>query len=168
MRRTALKRVYPRCEQSHHSGVTINDAHCTSFMLALFLINNFKESGGSLLSYMALTKNNRTERETPSADLNSLSVPSFSLDGLYGAWYGADVPLDLPRTQSSLSLDENVRAKEGGKETTGFACVCTLSMFPCGSSPVARLYTLRKRKRPRRRLPLDRVRFYSLCPKHGI
>ena len=25
----------------------------------------------------------------------------------------------LPRTQTSLSLDENVRAKEGAKETTG-------------------------------------------------
>ena len=28
----------------------------------------------------------------------------------------------LPRTQTSLSLDENMRAKEGGKDTTGFAC----------------------------------------------
>ena len=32
----------------------------------------------------------------------------------------------LPRTQTSLSLDENVRAKEGGKETTratsGISC----------------------------------------------
>ena len=27
--------------------------------------------------------------------------------------------LMLPRIQTSLSLDENVRAKEGGKETTG-------------------------------------------------
>ena len=36
-----------------------------------------------------------------------------------------------------LSLDENVRAKEGGKETT---TVCTLSMVPCGSPPVARIY----------------------------
>ena len=36
-----------------------------------------------------------------------------------------------------LSFDENVRAKEGGKETTG---VCTLPVVPCGSSPVARLY----------------------------
>ena len=42
----------------------------------------------------------------------------------------------------SLSLDENVRAKEGGKETTGetLPAVCTLPMVPCGSSPVARLY----------------------------
>ena len=38
----------------------------------------------------------------------------------------------LPRAQTSLSLDENVRAKEGGKET--------LPMVLCGSSPVARLY----------------------------
>ena len=37
-------------------------------MLALFHINNLKNPGGALLSYMALTKNNRTERETPSAD----------------------------------------------------------------------------------------------------
>ena len=36
-----------------------------------------------------------------------------------------------------LSFHENVRAKEGGKETTG---VCTLPVVPCGSSPVARLY----------------------------
>ena len=28
----------------------------------------------------------------------------------------------LPRTKTSLFLDENVRAREGGKETTGFAC----------------------------------------------
>ena len=35
-----------------------------------------------------------------------------------------------------LSFDENVRAKEGGKETA----VCTPPMVPCGSSPVARLY----------------------------
>ena len=41
-----------------------------------------------------------------------------------------------------LSLDENVRAKEGGKETTGETspAVCTLPMVPRGSSPVARLY----------------------------
>ena len=40
----------------------------------------------------------------------------------------------------SLSLDENVRAKEGGKETTGETspAVCTLPMVPCSSSPVAR------------------------------
>ena len=31
-----------------------------------------------------------------------------------------------------LSLNENVRAKEGGKETT-------LPMVPCGSSPVTRV-----------------------------
>ena len=28
----------------------------------------------------------------------------------------------LPRTKTSLFVDENVRAREGGKETTGFAC----------------------------------------------
>ena len=36
-----------------------------------------------------------------------------------------------------LSFHENVRAKEGGKETTG---VCTLPVVPCGSSLVACLY----------------------------
>ena len=36
-----------------------------------------------------------------------------------------------------LSFHENVRANEGGKETTG---VCTLPVVPCGSSPVACLY----------------------------
>ena len=51
-----------------------------------------------------------------------------------------------------LSFDENVRAKEGGKETTG---VCTLPMVPCGSSPVTRFAlasAMRKTKRLRRRL----------------
>ena len=40
-----------------------------------------------------------------------------------------------------LSLDENVRAKEGGKETTGETspAVCSLPMVPRVSSPVARL-----------------------------
>ena len=28
----------------------------------------------------------------------------------------------LPRTKTSLFLDESVRAREGGEETTGFAC----------------------------------------------
>ena len=42
----------------------------------------------------------------------------------------------LSRTQTSLFFDENVRAKEGGKETT--PAVCTLPMVPCGSSPVTR------------------------------
>jgi len=37
-----------------------------------------------------------------------------------------------------LSLDENVRAKEGRKET--WPAICTLPMVPCSSSPVARLY----------------------------
>ena len=40
-----------------------------------------------------------------------------------------------------LSLDENVRAKEGAKETTGSA-VYTLPMVPCGSSPVTRVSCL--------------------------
>ena len=51
-----------------------------------------------------------------------------------------------------LSFDENLRAKEGGKETTG---VCTLPMVPCGSSPVTRFAlasAMRKTKRLRRRL----------------
>ena len=43
-----------------------------------------------------------------------------------------------------LSLDENVRAKEGGKDT---AALCTLPMVPCRSSPVARLY-LAKNEEP--------------------
>ena len=37
-------------------------------------------------------------------------------------------------------LDENVRAREGGKEATGETAVCTLPMVPCGSSPVTHLY----------------------------
>ena len=48
-------------------------------------------------------------------------------------------------------LSENVRAKEGGKETTA---VCTLPMVPCGSSPVTRFVlasVMRKTKRLRRR-----------------
>ena len=49
-----------------------------------------------------------------------------------------DMKMWLPRTQTSLSLDEDVRAKEGGKETS--PAVCTLPMVPCGSSPVTRLY----------------------------
>ena len=52
-----------------------------------------------------------------------------------------------------LSFDENVRAKEGGNETT--SAVCTLPMVPCGSSPVTRFAlasAMRKTKRLRRRL----------------
>ena len=45
----------------------------------------------------------------------------------------------------SLSLDEDVRAKEGGKETS--PAICTLSMVPCGLSPVTRLY-LAKNEEP--------------------
>ena len=52
VQRTALKRVYPLCKQSHHSGVTINEAHCTIFtMLALFHTNNLKNPGGLTLLY---------------------------------------------------------------------------------------------------------------------
>ena len=40
-----------------------------------------------------------------------------------------------------LSLDENVRAKEGGKETT-LPTVCTFPMVPCGLSPVTRVSLL--------------------------
>ena len=54
-------------------------------------------------------------------------------------------PCLVPRR---LSFDENVRAKECGKETT-------LPMVPCGSSPVTRFAlapAMRKTKRLRRRL----------------
>ena len=59
-----------------------------------------------------------------------------------------------------LSFDENVRPKEGGKETTG---LCTLSMVLCGSSPVTRFArvalacAMRETKRLRRRLDRDDV-----------
>ena len=48
-------------------------------------------------------------------------------------------PCLVPRR---LSFDENVRAKEGGKETTGKALRLppyTLLKVPCGSSPVTRV-----------------------------
>ena len=61
-----------------------------------------------------------------------------------------------------LSFDENVRAKEGEKETTGqtsgrscFQDGGTLPMVPCGSSPVTRFAlasAMRKTKRLRRRV----------------
>ena len=58
-----------------------------------------------------------------------------------------------------LPFDENMRAMEGGKETTGETsaspAVCTLPMVPCGSSPVTRFAlasAMRKTKRLRRRL----------------
>ena len=47
----------------------------------------------------------------------------------------ANVSVPASRPDVSLSLGENVRAKEGGKETTGDP-----SHSPCGSSPVVRLY----------------------------
>ena len=63
----------------------------------------------------------------------------------------------LPRTQTSLSLDENMRAKEGGKETTGFACRLYPSHGPLrfitSHSRFALASTMRKTvKRLRRRL----------------
>ena len=48
-------------------------------------------------------------------------------------------PCLVPRR---LSFDENVRAKEGGKETTGKTLRLlpyTLLVVPCGSSPVTRV-----------------------------
>ena len=61
-----------------------------------------------------------------------------------------------------LSFDENVRAKEGGKETTGETspAAFALPMVPCGSSPVTRFAlasATRKTKRQRRRLEFQRV-----------
>ena len=59
----------------------------------------------------------------------------------------ADTGLDKGRmchwtclVPSRLSLDEDVRAKEGGKETTDFACRLYPFHGPLGSSPVACLY----------------------------
>ena len=51
----------------------------------------------------------------------------------------------LPRTKTSLFLDENVRAREGGKagrRQRASPAVCALPMVPCGSSPVARLWLI--------------------------
>ena len=66
----------------------------------------------------------------------------------------------VPASYPDVSLD--VRAKEGGKETTG---VCTLPMVPCGSSPVTRFAlasAMRKTKRLRRRLSLCIVKLLDL------
>ena len=52
----------------------------------------------------------------------------------------------LPRTQTSLSLDENERAKEGGKEPS-VPFPWSLAVHHQSLAP-----TLRKTKRPRRRL----------------
>ena len=60
-----------------------------------------------------------------------------------------------PASYPDVSLD--VRAKEGGRETTGETAVCTLPMVPCGVSPVTRFAlasAMRKTKRLRRRLRL--------------
>ena len=52
--------------------------------------------------------------------------------------YTAYICYLVPRRHS---LDEHVRAKEGGKEKMGFPpAVCTLPMVPCGGSSVVRLY----------------------------
>ena len=60
----------------------------------------------------------------------------------------------MPRTQTSLSLDENVRAKEGGKETTGETSL-RLPFVPFPWSLAVHYQslaiTLRKTKRLRRR-----------------
>ena len=48
-------------------------------------------------------------------------------------------PCLVPRL---FCFDENVRAKEGGKEATGKTLrlpLCTLLKVPCGSSPVTRV-----------------------------
>ena len=61
----------------------------------------------------------------------------------------------LPRTQTSLSLDENVRAKEGAKETTGEASL-RLPLVPLPWSFAVHhqslASTLRKTKRLRSRI----------------
>ena len=43
--------------------------------------------------------------------------------------------MDLPRAETSLSCAQR---KAGGRQQA--SAVCTLSMVPCGSSPVACLY----------------------------
>ena len=48
----------------------------------------------------------------------------------------------------SLSLDEDVRTKEGAKETS--PAVCILPMVPCRSSPVTRLYLAKNEEGQRR------------------
>ena len=64
-----------------------------------------------------------------------------------------------------LSFDENVRAKEGGKETTGD---CTLPMVPCGSSPVTRFaLASRKTRRLTRRLINSLSYSYYCSFKHA-
>ena len=44
----------------------------------------------------------------------------------------------LPHTQTFLSLDENLRAKEAGKEETGLSSF-SFPWFFCASSPVTRV-----------------------------
>ena len=66
-----------------------------------------------------------------------------------------------------LSFDENVRAKEGGKETTGETspAVFALPMVPCGSSLVTCFaLAIRKTKRLRRR----RLEFQRVLMKYRL
>ena len=59
----------------------------------------------------------------------------YTIVRYYSFYYNLGrLPCLVPRR---FSLDKNLRAKEGGKETVP---VCTLPMVPRGSSPVARLY----------------------------
>ena len=63
-------------------------------------------------------------------------------------------PQGLSRTQTSLSLDENVRAKEGGKETTGRLYPSHGRLrFITSHTRFALASTMRKTKRLKRRLP---------------
>ena len=81
-------------------------------------------------------------------------------------------PCPVPR-RLSLSLDENLRAKEGGKEKTGETALnlpfSTLPMVPCASSPVTRVLrlplceTMRKTKLLRRRLDETLITLGSKC-----
>ena len=79
-------------------------------------------------------------------------------------WLGCLVP-------RRLSLDENVRAKEGGKETTGFACRLYPSHGPLrfitSHSRFALASTMRKTKRLRRTLGLHRGRPADLLFAEG-
>ena len=58
-----------------------------------------------------------------------------------------------------LSFDENVRAKEGGKETTGD---CTLPMVPCGSSLVTRFALASRKTRHLRRRLINSLSYWSV------
>ena len=81
-------------------------------------------------------------------------------------------PCPVPR-RLSLSLDKNLRAKEGGKEKTGKTALnlafFAFPMDPCASSPVARVLrwplwkTMRKTKRLGRRLNETFITLGSKC-----